>query len=154
MIISIVHNTTIFIKNSIFILLLQDTGQGVMRVFCVQKMWTWIWDSDLYDLLRFRCIPKMEPVPVWPKSSIAPTDLIDWTQKKSMMGFQVMLLQRKRTTKSIETLIVCIMLQVKWAVWIIQISRPAFFPFSILSTINYVSYATFFFINDSDQNLK
>jgi len=42
----------------------EDTGQGVMRVFCVQKMWTWIWDNDIYDLLRFMCIPKMEPVPV------------------------------------------------------------------------------------------
>ena len=133
-----------------------------MRVFCVQKMWTWIWDSDLYDLLRFRCIPKMEPVPVWLKSFIAATDLIDWTQKiyDGLSRYVIntsklwTLLQRKWTIKIIETLIVCTMLQVKWDVWIIKISKPPIFPFSILSTISYVSYATFFFINDSDQNLK
>ena len=53
-------------KISRFFPIFQDIQPNTERVFCVLKLWYFTWDPNKFDLKRYRCVAKIEPVPMIP----------------------------------------------------------------------------------------
>merc|ERR1712045_737298 len=43
-----------------------DIEPNTERVFCILKLWYFTWDPNKFDLKRYRCVVKIDPVPMVP----------------------------------------------------------------------------------------